>query len=259
MPYMILRRADARTEAGGLPPAEAGLLDVVFAPTEQAVRLTIRDGQVTVKRGPFDDTVAGFTMVASPTIPDAVEWLRRWPAADAEDDTDAAVTLEIRQRGCPDNCAAIDLTGEGAGERYAILLRSNEALETEVPVEVAKITALDAHNAREFAAGTLLAADGLRGTSRGARVRVAKSVFSVIDGPFTEIKELIAGFWLIRAKNMDEAIAWASRNPYPTGPDVEVEIRPVLATRSFGADLATEESRLRAGQLDAGMRAHFTA
>lgn len=255
MAYMILRRAGAQTDAGAPSPLEAGLLDVVFAPSADAVRLAIRSGQVTVSRGPFDDTVAGFTMVGSPSIEEAVAWLQRWPA------TDDPVTLEIRQRGCPDNCAAIDLGADGAaGNRYAVLLRSSSELETEVPVNPARITALNEHNAREAQAGTLLAADGLRGTARGARVKVAKTGMSVIDGPFTEIKELIAGFWLIRAADMDAAIAWATRNPYPTGPDVDVEIRPVLDTApAFSADLASEEAQIRARQLDAGMRAHFTA
>lgn len=255
MSHMILRRADRHTEAGG--NAGEGLLDVAFAPSAQAVRLTIRDGEATVSHGPFDGTIAGFSIIDAPTVPDAVEWLRRWPAGDD------AVTLEIRQSGCPDNCAAIRdaASGTEGGQRFAVLLRSSADLENEVPVARDKIVALDEHNAREAKTGKLVAADGLRGTSRGARVKVDKQAFSVIDGPFTEIKELIAGFWLIRADSMEDAIAWAVRNPYPTGPDVEVEIRPVLANAhaAFGAELQSAEARMRAEQLEAGMRAHFTA
>ena len=255
MSYMILRRADAHTEAGG--DAGAGLLDVTFAPSADAVRLSIKDGAVTRSQGPFAGTIAGFSIIDAPSVPDAVEWLRRWPAGD-----DVAV-LEIRQSGCPDNCAAIRDAAGGAdsAQRYAVLLRSSPDLEHEVPVAREKIVALDAHNAAEAQAGTLVAGDGLRGTARGARVKVAKNSFAVIDGPFTEIKELIAGFWLIRAASMDEAIAWASRNPYPTGPEVEVEIRPVRSNphAAFGADLQSAEARMRAEQLEAGMRAHFAA
>ncbi|QYF95443.1 YciI family protein [Massilia sp. PAMC28688] len=255
MSHMILRRADRLTEAGG--DAGAGLLDVVFAPSAEAVRVSIKDGKATLTHGPFDDTVAGFSIIDAPSVPDAVEWLRRWPAGEEP------AVLEIRQSGCPDNCHAIrDAAGSGdTQQRYAVLLRSSPDLEHEVPVARDKITALDAHNAAEAEAGTLVAADGLRGTARGARVKVARQAFSVIDGPFTEIKELIAGFWLIRAASMEDAIAWAIRNPYPTGPDVEVEIRPVLNNphAAFGADLQSAEARMRAEQLEAGMRAHFTA
>ena len=112
----------------------------------------------------------------------------------------------------------------------------------------------------------LLAADGLRGSARGARVKVAKGMFSVVDGPFTEIKEMIAGFWMIRVPTMDDAIDWARRNPYPTGPDVEVEIRELFEASelshsidAFTPDLQAAEQRIRAEQLEAGMRAHFTA
>lgn len=248
---MILRRASVND---ALQEAETGLLDITFAPASEAVRLSIKDGRATTARGPFDSTWRGFSLIDAPTVADAVEWVRRWPLA-AE-----AVELEIRQSGCPDNCAAIRATPQQeGGKRYAILLRSDAALEHELPVAPEKIRTLDAHNASEAAAGRLLAGDGLRSTARGARVKASKSAFSVIDGPFTEIKELIAGFWLIRAGSMDDAIAWALRNPYPTGPDVEVEIREVLGQPAFTADLQSAEARIRAEQLDAGMRAHFTA
>jgi hypothetical protein len=92
---------------------------------------------------------------------------------------------------------------------------------------------------------------------------VAKNQFAVVDGPFTEIKEMIAGFWMIRVPTMDDAIAWAKRNPYPTGPDVDVEIRELYEASenidAFTPDLQAAEQRIRAEQLEAGMRAHFTA
>lgn len=251
MAYMILRRA---SPDDALPDAEASLLDIAFAPASEAVRLSIKDGKATATHGPFDSTWRGFSLIDAATVADAAQWLRRWPAGDEP------VELEIRQSGCPDNCAAIRAApGQEESKRYAILLRSDHALEHELPVAPEKISTLDAHNAAEAGAGRLLAGDGLRGTARGARVKTSKSAFSVIDGPFTEIKELIAGFWLIRAASMDDAIAWALRNPYPTGPDVEVEIREVLKQPAFTADLQSAEARIRAEQLDAGMRAHFTA
>ena len=262
MQFMILRRADQRSESGRLPTAEADLLFAHLHPSADAVRLTLRNGEATVTPGPFPDPaemIAGFAVINVPAMADAVDWLKRWPA------TDDAVELEIRESGCPGGCAQV-VPADGAhpdGKRFAILLRSSTALETEVPVPQSMLDALDAHNAKEAAAGVLLAGDGLRTSARGARVKVAKNAFSVIDGPFTEIKEMIAGFWMIRVPEMADAIAWAKRNPYPTGPDVDVEIRQLFDTTDnidrFTPDLQAAEQRIRAEQLEAGMRAHFTA
>jgi hypothetical protein len=84
---------------------------------------------------------------------------------------------------------------------------------------------------------------------------------SVLDGPFTEIKELIAGYWLIRAESLDQAIEWAKRNAYPTGPDVDVEIRPLYEPQDFApaftAELRADEERMRAAQLEAGLHARL--
>jgi hypothetical protein len=262
MHYMILRRADRQTEAQRLSPEESALLFATLKSSESAVRLTLRDGQATVTHGPFPDPaemIAGFAIVDVPSKEAAVQWLRRWPA------TEQPVELEIRESGCPGGCAQVAPANvpDAQGRRFAILLRQSEALEAELPVPQHKFATLDAHNAAEANAGVLLAADGLRTSARGARVKVSKAAFSVVDGPFTEIKEMIAGFWLIRVADMDAAIAWAKRNPYPTGPDVDVEIRELFETSQdisgFTPDLAAAEQRIRAEQLEAGMRAHFTA
>ncbi len=77
-----------------------------------------------------------------------------------------------------------------------------------------------------------------------------------MDGPFTEIKEMIAGYWLIRVASMDEAIAWAVRNPYPTGPKVEVEIRELVEEGLTAAQLKADQN-MRASQLDMAMRAEL--
>jgi hypothetical protein len=262
MQFMILRRADANTEAARLSPAETQLLLATLKPSGSAVRLTLQHGVASVVEGPFPESeqlIAGFGMLDVPTREDAVEWLRRWPAGEHP------VELEIRQSGCPGGCAdivAADLP-DAPGKRFAVLLRSSADLEAEVPVPQPMLDALDVANAAEAKAGVLLAADGLRGSALGARVKIAKNAFSVVDGPFTEIKEMIAGFWLIRVPEMADAIAWAKRNPYPTGPCVEVEIRELFDTSTgidqFTPDLEAAEQRIRAEQLEAGMRAHFTA
>jgi hypothetical protein len=262
MQFMILRRADQQSEAGRLSSLEAGQLFADLESSSTAVRMTLRDGVATVTPGPFPDPaemIAGFSIIDVPALADAIDYAKRWPAGEHP------VELEIRESGCPGGCAQVmpATVADPQGQRFAILLRSSRALEDEAPVAQAVLDNLDVHNAREAQAGVLLAADGLRSTARGARVRVAKNAVSVIDGPFTEIKELIAGFWLIRVPAMEDAIAWAKRNPYPSGPDVDVEIRLLSEVRAgaepFTPDLKAAEQRIRAEQLEAGMRAHFTA
>jgi hypothetical protein len=97
-------------------------------------------------------------------------------------------------------------------------------------------------------AGVMQAADGLHPSSKGKRVRFSGADRTVIDGPFTETKELVAGFWLWRVKSMDEAVAWLKRAPFDGG--AEVEIRPLFEAEDFGKELTPElraqEERLRA-------------
>jgi hypothetical protein len=99
-------------------------------------------------------------------------------------------------------------------------------------------------------AGVLLAGEGLQPSSRGVRVRYSGSERTVIDGPFTEAKELVAGFWLWQVRSLDEAIAWARRCPNPMpGSEGEIEIRPVMEADDLGESLTPElrdqEARLR--------------
>jgi hypothetical protein len=98
-------------------------------------------------------------------------------------------------------------------------------------------------------AGVLLAADGLQPSSKGVRVRFSGKSRTVIDGPFAETKELIAGFWLWQVKSMEEAIAWLKRCPNPHNEEGEVEIRPVFEPEDFGEaftpDLRAQEQRIK--------------
>jgi hypothetical protein len=100
-------------------------------------------------------------------------------------------------------------------------------------------------------AGVMLAGEGLHPSSRGKRVRFSGNQRIVIDGPFTETKELIAGFWLFQVKSMDEAVEWVKRSPSPfEGIESEIEIRQVFEAEDFGAEftpeLRAQEERLRA-------------
>jgi hypothetical protein len=98
-------------------------------------------------------------------------------------------------------------------------------------------------------AGVLLAGEGLHPSSKGARVRFAGGKRTVIDGPFTETKELIAGFWILECRSKEEALEWAKRSPQPFRGDCEIELRQVMAPEDFaylGDDLLKKEADLRA-------------
>jgi hypothetical protein len=112
------------------------------------------------------------------------------------------------------------------------------------------LTEMGKYNEELVKAGVMLAGEGLHPSSRGARVRFSGDKRTVIDGPFPETKELIAGFWLIQVKSKEEAIEWVKRIPNPDGADTDVEIRQVFEAEDFGAEFTPEareqERRLRA-------------
>jgi hypothetical protein len=109
---------------------------------------------------------------------------------------------------------------------------------------------MTAYNEELVKAGVLLAGEGLHPSSRGVRVRFDGDRRTVVDGPFAETKELVAGYWLWEVESMDEAIEWVRRCPNPTGAQSEIEIRPVFEADDFGEALTPElrerEERLRA-------------
>jgi hypothetical protein len=111
-------------------------------------------------------------------------------------------------------------------------------------------TAMGKYNEELAKAGIMLAGEGLQPSSKGARIRFKGKDRTVIDGPFSETKELIAGFWLWQCKSMDEAIEWAKRCPNPMPGESELEIRQVFENEDFGAEftpeLQAQEDRIRA-------------
>jgi len=106
------------------------------------------------------------------------------------------------------------------------------------------------YNEELVKAGVLLAGEGLHASSKGKRVRFSGGNRTVIDGPFAETKELIAGFWLWQVRSMEEAIEWVKRCPSPHEGEAEIEIRQVFEAEDFGSELTpelrTQEERLRA-------------
>lgn len=111
------------------------------------------------------------------------------------------------------------------------------------------INAMGKYNEQLVKAGIMLAGDGLQPSSKGKRVRFSGEKRSVIDGPFTETKELIAGFWIWQVRSMEEAVEWLKRCPNPMPGESEVEIRPIFEAADFGENLTPEarerEQRLR--------------
>ena len=112
------------------------------------------------------------------------------------------------------------------------------------------LAAMGAFNEELVKAGVMLAGEGLHPSAKGKRVRFSGRQRTVIDGPFAETKELVAGFWLWQVKSMEEAIEWVRRCPNPMPTDSEIEIRPVFEAEDFGAEftpeLRAQEDRLRA-------------
>ncbi|PYO59387.1 MAG: dehydrogenase [Gemmatimonadetes bacterium] len=132
--------------------------------------------------------------------------------------------------------------------RFMILVKANKDSEAGVLPNERALSAMGKFNEELAKAGVLLAAEGLQASSKGARVRFSGSKRTVIDGPFAETKELIAGFWLWQVKSKEEAIEWLKRAPFEDG--FEVEIRQVFEADDFGPALTPEvrkqEERLRA-------------
>jgi hypothetical protein len=137
--------------------------------------------------------------------------------------------------------------------RVMVIIKANADSEAGVMPSEKLLTEMGQFNEELVKAGMMLAGEGLHPSSKGKRIRFSGANRTVIDGPFAETRELIAGFWLWQVKSMDEAIDWVKRVPFDTSdtPDgVEIEIRPVFEAADFGAEFTPElrdqEERLRA-------------
>src|SRR6266478_5912116 len=131
--------------------------------------------------------------------------------------------------------------------RFMVLIKATKDTEAGVLPDEKLLTEMGKFNEELVKAGVMLAGEGLHASSKGARVRFSGGKKTVIDGPFTETKELVAGFWLWQVKSKEEAIVWLKRAPFE---DTEVEIRQVFEAEDFGAEFTPElreqEERLRA-------------
>ena len=133
--------------------------------------------------------------------------------------------------------------------RFMIIVKADAKSEAgEMPSE-RLLTEMGKYNEELVKAGVLLAGEGLHPSSKGARVRFSGTKRTVVDGPFAETKDLVAGFWLIEVSSKEEAIEWVKRIPNPDGGESEVEIRQVFEAEDFAGiapDVMEREKRLRA-------------
>jgi hypothetical protein len=134
--------------------------------------------------------------------------------------------------------------------RFMILVKADKNTEAGGLPDEKLLTEMGKYNEELVKAGVLLAGEGLHTSAKGARVKFSGEKRTVIDGPFPETKELIAGFWLWQVKSKEEAIEWVKRCPNPTGAESEIEIRQVFEAEDFGPaftpELREQEERLRA-------------
>jgi len=255
MQFMILRKADAGTEAGEMPSpallaamgaynqelAKAGMLlaGEGLQPSSKGARIRFSGGKPTVTDGPFTEAkelIAGFTMVEAASREEVIEWLKRWPLEDGGGNT----SLEIREGGCPGGLRGV--SGEGAPplpegmRRYMVLLKANDRAETGAVPDTPWLGRMARHNDEAVKAGVLLMGEGLKPSASASRMKFSRGKPSVVDGPFAEAKELLAGFWIIQARSLQAAVDWALGYPFPfrDTEDVEVEIRLLYEAADFG-------------------------
>ena len=133
--------------------------------------------------------------------------------------------------------------------RVIVMVKATKKSEAGTMPDEKMLTEMGKYNEELVKAGIMVAGEGLHPSSKGKRVRFAGTRRTVIDGPFAETKELLAGYWLWNVKSMDEAVEWLKRCPNPHNEESEVEIRPVFEAEDFGAEFTPElreqEERLR--------------
>jgi hypothetical protein len=129
--------------------------------------------------------------------------------------------------------------------RFMAIVKANKDSEAGVMPSKELLAAMGKFNEEMVKAGVLLAGEGLQPSSKGARVRFSGTKRTVIDGPFAETKELIAGFWLLQVKSKEEAIEWIKRSPAPFEGEPEIEIRQVFEASDFPAEIFPAEDAAR--------------
>lgn len=185
------------------------------------VRLTFVGGHRTITPGPFvgsNELLAGFVMVRVRDLDEAIEWATRYAGVVGDAELDIRPVTEAWDLGMCPRPEGLETT------RFLIGHKADKNSEAGVPASPAVVAALAALKADMAKAGVLLASEALKPSSLGVRLKFAGPTRTVIDGPFTESKELIAGFVIVEAQSIDEVIAWNTPFAHLIG-DVEIDVR----------------------------------
>lgn len=232
MRFMILGKATSATEAGGRPTPGTNLELTALAPSSAGARVGLRAGQpAAVTAGPFaglDNVVASYAILEHDTIDDVVDRAMRALTDRETGELELRPIAELADfPDVPDDPPIPFATPDPAKQRFIVFVKAVPASETGAPPSREMLECMGAFNAKLSAANVMLAADGLTASKLGKRVRVQGGQPRVIDGPFAEAKELVAGFWIWQCKDLAEAIAWASQCPDPHEGGGTLEIRPI--------------------------------
>jgi hypothetical protein len=244
MKFMMLHKTDAYYEAGGLPSKEliAGVGKMVgeivrsgkllaadgLGTSSQGVRLVFADGQRTVIPGPLvggNELVAGFAVLRVHSLDEAVSWASRFAAVIGD------VEIDIRPANEPWDIGLGEKPAGLTTRRYIAMHKANAKSEAGAPPTAQQMEAMDALIDEMTKAGVLLSAGSLEPSSRATRLRNFGGKEVLVDGPFTESKELVGGFVILELDSRQEAIEWARRYVGVLG-EVELDIRPVAGLRA---------------------------
>jgi hypothetical protein len=256
MHFLIVRKADSDSEAGA--PVTRELVDAMAAycdqlaaqgrfhageglkPSRDGVRVHFTAGREPVLTdGPFTEAkelVAGFSVIEADSMDDAVAWVKGWPVEDANGHAE----IELRPIGCPGGLSNFGdpAEDESGRTRYIVMLKANARSETDWNPGPEILGRMAEANRAGHEAGYLIAGNGLSSSRHARRVRFSKGQPQVFDGPFAEIKEMVAGFWVLRVDSLDDVIAWTRTYPFPDGDDARLEIRPLYDMEELLAPLA---------------------
>ncbi len=267
MRFMMMIKSDEQTEAGALPDEKivdamlkynqelvnAGALLTAegLRPSSMGARVKFSHGKPTVTDGPFaeaKEVIAGYWLFQAKSKAEAIQWALRCPGAPLEvrqvfELEDFPVNEE--ESGWREKEA--EARAQGASpvrpgwKRFMILRMADKDTEAGVMPSEPLLAAMGAYNEELAKDGVMLAGEGLQPSSKGVRIEVRNGKRTVIDGPFTEAKELIAGFSLIQAKSKQEAIDLVKRWPVEdAGGEAEIQIRQVFEAEDFAPELTPE-------------------
>ncbi|HMJ52920.1 MAG TPA: YciI family protein [Polyangiaceae bacterium] len=285
MRFMMIVKSNAKSEAGILPDekllsdmgkyndelVKSGVLlaGEGLQASSKGARVRLSGKKITVVDGPFTEAkelVAGFWVIQVKSRQDAIEWAKRVPGTEGEIELRQIFELSdfpVSAAEKPDGWRAQEQRFRDAADpkapspakpkrkpgtnRFMIIHKNNPATETMMPAEK-DLGAMWAIIDEQIKAGALLAAEGLQPSSKGARVRASGTQRTVIDGPFAESKELVAGYSIIQVKSKEEAVAFAKRciGVTPEGvTEGEIEVRQVFELSDFPVDPAEKKDGWR--------------